>query len=99
MRDQPAVCFAGEETRRDCLPDIAAMFKQSRIPCRLLDDLRYGRWEKLVWNVPFNGLSAALNQTTDLLLGSPQGEALVRSLMEEVIASARAAAAVISGRV
>jgi 2-dehydropantoate 2-reductase len=68
---------------------IAEMFQLSRIPCRVLDDLRYGRWEKLVWNIPFNGLSAVLNQTTDLLLASPDGEALVRSLMEEVIAAAR----------
>ncbi len=72
---------------------IAEMFQLSRIPCRVLDDLRYGRWEKLVWNIPFNGLSAVLNQTTDLLLGSPAGEALVRSLMEEVIAGARGAGA------
>jgi hypothetical protein len=38
----------------------------------VVDDLRYGRWEKLVWNIPFNGLSAALNQTTDVLVGSPR---------------------------
>jgi 2-dehydropantoate 2-reductase len=68
---------------------IAEMFQLSRIPCRVLDDLRYGRWEKLVWNIPFNGLSAALNQTTDVLVGSQPGEELVRSLMEEVIAGAR----------
>jgi 2-dehydropantoate 2-reductase len=72
---------------------IAEMFQLSRIPCRVLDDLRYGRWEKLVWNIPFNGLSAVLNQTTDLLLGSPDGEALIRSLMEEVLAAARGAGA------
>lgn len=69
---------------------IAEMFRASKIPCRVLDDLRFGRWEKLVWNIPFNGLSAALDQTTDLLLSLPEGEALVRSLMEEVIAGARA---------
>ncbi|MDB5320963.1 MAG: panE [Phycisphaerales bacterium] len=72
---------------------IAEMFQLSRIPCRVLDDLRYGRWEKLVWNIPFNGLSAVLNQTTDLLLGSPDGEALIRSLMEEVLDAARGAGA------
>jgi 2-dehydropantoate 2-reductase len=83
---------AGQRAR-----DIAAMFQQSQIRCRVLDDLRYGRWEKLVWNVPFNGLSAALNQTTDLLLASPEGEALVRSLMEEVIAGARAVGADLPG--
>jgi 2-dehydropantoate 2-reductase len=77
--------------------DIATMFQHCKIRCRILDDLRYGRWEKLVWNIPFNGLSAVLNQTTDLLLGSPEGEALVRSLMEEVIAGARAVGADLPG--
>jgi 2-dehydropantoate 2-reductase len=83
---------AGQRAR-----DIAAMFQHCKIRCRILDDLRYGRWEKLVWNIPFNGLSAVLNQTTDLLLGSPEGEALVRSLMEEVIAGARAVGADLPG--
>ena len=74
---------AGERVGR-----IAQMMQSSGIAVRILDDLRYGRWEKLVWNIPFNGLSAVLDQTTDLLTGSPAGEALVRSLMEEVIAGA-----------
>ena len=68
---------------------VAEMFSASGIPCRPLADLRYGRWEKLVWNIPFNGLSAVLDQTTDRLIDTPAGEALVRDLMEEVIAAAR----------
>jgi 2-dehydropantoate 2-reductase len=74
---------AGQRVNR-----IAEMLRASKISCRVIDDLRYGRWEKLVWNIPFNGLSAALNLTTDLLLAIPAGEALVRSLMEEVIDAA-----------
>jgi 2-dehydropantoate 2-reductase len=69
---------------------IADMLQSSRIPARVLEDLRYGRWEKLVWNIPFNGLSAVLDQTTDLLIGSPAGEALVRDIMQEVLTAARA---------
>jgi 2-dehydropantoate 2-reductase len=69
---------------------IAAIFRESQVPCDVLEDLRYGRWEKLVWNVPFNGLSTVLNQTTDQLLASAEGEQLVRRIMAEVIASARA---------
>jgi 2-dehydropantoate 2-reductase len=72
------------------LRPIAEMLRSSRVPCRVLDNLRYGRWEKLVWNIPFNGLSAVLDQTTDLLIGSEPGEALVRNLMREVLAGARA---------
>jgi 2-dehydropantoate 2-reductase len=83
--------FAGLTDQR--ARKIAGMFQSSGIRCRVLDDLRYGRWEKLVWNIPFNGLSAVLDQTTDLLLASAAGDALVRSLMQEVIAAARAVGA------
>src|SRR5207237_3823032 len=44
---------------------LAAIFTAANVPCDVLADLRYGRWEKLVWNVPFNGLSTILDQTTD----------------------------------
>ena len=70
---------------------VAAMFEAAKVPTRVVDDLAYGRWEQLIWNIPFNGLSATLDQTTDLLLATPEGEELVRSLMREVIAAARAA--------
>ena len=69
---------------------IAGMFNASSVSCEALDDLRFGRWQKLVWNVPFNGLGAALDLTTDRLIGTAQGLELVRGLMEEVRAGARA---------
>jgi 2-dehydropantoate 2-reductase len=65
--------------------EIAKMFSASGVPCQVLEDLRYGRWEKLVWNVPFNGLGAVLDKSTDQLLASPDGLRLVKRLMEEVI--------------
>lgn len=73
------------------LRQVGRMMQEAGIPIRLLEDLVYGRWEKLLWNMPFNGLSAALDMTTDLLVGSDDGEDLVRGVMEEVIAAARAA--------
>src|SRR5687768_3733849 len=71
---------------------VAAMFESAGVPARVVDDLAQGRWEKLIWNIPFNGLSAVLDQTTDLLLGSAAGDELVRAIMEEVIAAAKGAA-------
>ena len=69
---------------------IATMFNASRVKCEVLDDLKYGRWQKLLWNIPFNGLGAALDLTTDRLIGSDEGLRLVRELIAEVIAAARA---------
>ncbi|MGC3960850.1 MAG: 2-dehydropantoate 2-reductase [Verrucomicrobiota bacterium] len=39
--------------------DIAAMFKHAGIVCKVSDNLAYAHWEKLVWNIPFNGLGVA----------------------------------------
>lgn len=82
----------GEHTqhRRDRSEAIARMFNEAGVPCQVLDDLRQGRWEKLVWNVPFNGLGAALDLTTDRLINNPRGVKLVSQLMAEVIATAQA---------
>lgn len=68
---------------------IARLFQSSQIRCDVLDDLRYGRWEKLVWNVPFNGLGAALDLATDALLATEDGRTLVAQLMGEVVATAQ----------
>jgi 2-dehydropantoate 2-reductase len=69
---------------------IAAMFNGSKVRCDVLSSLRAGRWEKLVWNIPFNGLGAALDLATDELIGNPTGEAHVRAVMKEVVSAAKA---------
>ena len=69
---------------------IAEMFGASRVRCEVLDDLRWGRWQKLTWNIPFSGLGAALDLTTDRLIGTDEGRRLVADLIREVIAAARA---------
>lgn len=62
-----------------------------KVPCQMLEDLAQGRWEKLIWNVPFNGLGAAMGWTTDRIVGCPEGIALAREIMQEVVATGRAA--------
>lgn len=69
---------------------IAEMFKASHVQCEVLADLKFGRWSKLVWNIPFNGLGAVLDLTTDRLLDNEHGLHLVRELMTEVTAAAAA---------
>ena len=48
------------------------------------------RWKKAVWNMPFNGMTVALETRTDLLLQNPATRALIRAQMMEVIGAARA---------
>ena len=38
---------------------IAELFEQSGVPCGLAENLEHGLWEKLVWNIPFNGYGVA----------------------------------------
>ena len=47
------------------------------------------RWKKAVWNMPFNGMTVALNTQTDLLLKNPATRQLIRDLMGEVVGAAR----------
>jgi 2-dehydropantoate 2-reductase len=39
--------------------DIATRFRNAGIPCSVTDDLARAHWEKLTWNIPFNGLGVA----------------------------------------
>ena len=104
-------------------PELAALFRQAGVLCDITDNLARTDWEKLVWNIPFNGLGVAGTAgydaltsssrhapagpklssegrppvtrhsnvlTTDILLGDPRWEKVVRELMLEVIAAANA---------
>lgn len=70
---------------------LASWFERAGVKCRAVDRLAEARWRKLVWNIPFNGLSiAAVGATSDVLLADPLLGAEVRALMEEVALGARA---------
>lgn len=53
-------------------------------------DLASARWKKLQWNIPFNGLSVALNTTTDRILAVPETYQLATDLMREVVLASQA---------
>ncbi|HEX4646992.1 MAG TPA: 2-dehydropantoate 2-reductase [Verrucomicrobiae bacterium] len=39
--------------------DFASLFRRAGVPCTVTDDLARAHWEKLTWNIPFNGLGVA----------------------------------------
>jgi 2-dehydropantoate 2-reductase len=69
---------------------IAADFERAGIKIDLGTDLLLARWQKLVWNIPYNGLSVVLDARTDELMANPATRALVEDLMAEVVAGAAA---------
>ncbi len=72
------------------MQQVGAHLEAAGISISLLEDLLLARWMKLVWNVPFNGLTVVLDTTTDRLVAQPDTMALSRRLMEEVVAGAAA---------
>jgi len=39
--------------------DIATMFRNAGVNCKVSENLIQAHWEKLIWNIPFNGLGVA----------------------------------------
>lgn len=76
--------LASERVRR-----LVALFQRAGVRCEAVDNLDEARWRKLVWNVPYNGLTiAAGGIPTDQILASPEWEREVRALIDEVVGAA-----------
>lgn len=70
------------------LAAIAEDFINAGIPAHLVE-YREARWKKAVWNMPFNGMTVALNTQTDLLLKHPATRLLIREQMMEIVRAAK----------
>ncbi|MGB3138032.1 MAG: putative 2-dehydropantoate 2-reductase [Nodosilinea sp.] len=64
-------------------------FWAGQVEVELVQDLRLARWRKLMWNIPFNGLSVVMNATTTEMMGDPNIRQLAEQLMMEVLKAAR----------
>ena len=66
--------------------DVALMFKSAGIPFIVAESLIEQRWKKLVWNIPFNGISISEGGVdTSVILNDESLLFLVEALMREVI--------------
>ena len=64
--------------------------RESNIDANATGDLWAARWRKLMWNIPFNGLSVVLNTSTRELIDTPATEELASEIMREVYEAASA---------
>lgn len=79
----------GEFTNTGVLDDVVSLFANSGLPVSSLPDMGLARWRKLIWNVPFNGLSIVGGGIdTRQILSDPKLVARTRRLMSEVILTA-----------
>ena len=68
---------------------VAAEFIRAEVKCKVTDDIALERWRKLIWNVPFNGLSIlAGGIDTAAIVGDENLRQLTLDLMAEVIEAA-----------
>lgn len=69
--------------------DVAWEFKPCGVVCRVALNLALEHWRKLIWNIPFNGLTiTAGGIDTAAILADKLLRKVTLSLMEEVIAAA-----------
>jgi len=70
---------------------VAQLFEQAGIRCSVAPSVGSARWYKLVWNVPFNGLSISEGGIdTAQILANPKLHAETLALMNEVMAASTA---------
>lgn len=69
---------------------IADEMVDAGIDAHATEDLPKTRWKKLMWNIPFNGLSVVLNASTKQLVQDPDAIELVETMVREVHAGAAA---------
>jgi 2-dehydropantoate 2-reductase len=81
---------ADAPTRKHWVEQGASLFHQAGIDSVAMDNLDQARWQKLVWNVPYNGLSVLLNASTTPLMADADSRALIQGLMAEVVQGAQA---------
>ena len=92
--DQGKIVFGAYEQHKSAspaarlAPRIQADLRAAGVDATSTDDLRTARWRKLMWNIPFNGLSVVLDSATDRMIGHPHSRHLAESLMREVQAGA-----------
>ena len=84
----------GESGMAD-LNDVANDFRQSGVEVDVEASIMDARWKKLLWNVPFNGLSAVLDTDTAQMMSCPEMAQLARAIMLEVRQAAQATGSIL----
>lgn len=68
----------------------AKKLNDSGVKCEVVENLALSRWKKLMWNVPFNGLSTLTDQTVNKIVTDPALRSKASALMKELQVVAKA---------
>ena len=82
---------ANDEVQQQAIVEAGAgLFHQAGIESQAMANVHLARWHKLVWNVPFNGLSVLLGTGTTAMMADESSRELIQALMAEVVQGAHA---------
>ncbi|WP_336342142.1 putative 2-dehydropantoate 2-reductase [Pseudomonas atacamensis] len=79
-----------EVARMAIVEEGAGLFRAAGIDSQAMANLHQARWQKLVWNIPYNGLSVLLGAGTEALMADADSRLSIQALMAEVVQGARA---------
>lgn len=79
-----------EEARLALVEEGAGLMRSTGLDSAAMRDLAQTRWQKLVWNIPYNGLSVLLDADTRRMMGNADSRALIADMMQEVVRAAQA---------
>ena len=81
---------ADPQSRQAIVEEGAGLFHDAGINSQAMSNLHQARWQKLVWNIPYNGLSVLLRASTTPLMADADSRELIKALMAEVVQGATA---------
>jgi 2-dehydropantoate 2-reductase len=70
---------------------VAALFSRANVPCRISDNIDGELWTKLIWNCALNAVSALGHAKYGQIAASADACKVVETVVDEVLAVARAA--------
>ena len=80
---------ATDESMRTAIVEAGVgLFRTACVDSQAMADLHQARWQKLVWNIPYNGLSVLLGASTTPLMADADSRELIKALMAEVVQGA-----------
>lgn len=65
---------------------IIEAFKRAGLQCRLSEDIRKSKWEKMCWNCVFNPITVLINDRVAKALDHPEMMGVIRQIVGEVAA-------------
>jgi len=66
------------------LEQFGQMLRESGVACEVVEDLALSRWKKLIWNVPFNGLTTLWDKMVNEVMAEESLRRAGYELMKEI---------------